>query len=249
MRLFLRRSGFSPIVPICSHQVLFFPGSSPMTAWRLNTRREEPKPRTQWSAKSETKLLCSSNQLIIQKQRLFWRLLGSWGCGMRLKSPCSAGKIMLNIVREMLMAKHNGDIGRSSCAFAMWYYLYLSPHWSSDIYPIEWDLGQRFHKPLWPKERLSHFPERMRIQLPTGLSGHSLRKIWWDNAEDNGICEDGGHCSGVSKNLPDRAFTWQSCNPTIRAETWFSTIHKPAFLLCTCDNCQTKIMSQHLPVE
>lgn len=30
---------------------------------------------------------------------------------MRLKSLCSAGRIMLNIVREMLMAKHNGDTG------------------------------------------------------------------------------------------------------------------------------------------
>ena len=53
------------------------------------------------------KHLCSSSQLIVQTQGL----LGSWGCVMRLKSLCSAGRIMLNIVREMLMAKHNGDTG------------------------------------------------------------------------------------------------------------------------------------------
>ena len=48
----------------------------------------------------------------------------------------------------------------------------------------------------------------------------------WENVEDNGLCEDGGHCPGVSENLPGRVYIWQSCNFT----TLLPTMHKLALL-------------------
>ena len=128
MHHFLRHSGFL-FTPFFRSVItsLFFAGNLPTTVWRLSTRQEEPKPRTQWSARSVTKLWCSSSQLI---RGLFWRLLGSWGCAMRPRFPCSAGEIMLNIAKEMPMAKRNGDIESTSCDF-LFVLLIETPLWSN----------------------------------------------------------------------------------------------------------------------
>ena len=102
--------------------------NSPTTAWRSSTKQEGRKPPTQWSAKSKTTNWCLSSQLVIQAG-IRGRLLGSWGCALRLNSRSSVGKIMLNIERGTLMVKLNGDV--DWYYNSMWYLIFRKCRWKN----------------------------------------------------------------------------------------------------------------------
>ena len=102
--------------------------NSPTTAWRSSIKQEGRKPRTQWLGKSKTRHWCLSSQLMIQKRKS-GKLLGSWGCALRLNSRSSVGKIMLNTERGMLMVKLNGDVDQYY--ILLWYLISPKCRWQN----------------------------------------------------------------------------------------------------------------------